>query len=131
MYEISSYGYGYNQGNCELHSNDAIDSEDEDMETSSTEISNKRCTCSLRPRFSVSLNESQGFNWNQDLFASRYQQEQGAIYFDDALERSDNTIRTIPRSRVFSYSMSHDEGNMNKVDVIDIKVDEDDNKVGF
>jgi len=89
------------------------------------------------PAFSISLKESQGFSWNQDLFASQYQQQSSAIYDDDDDDddeveesESDEIIGdgNYPNGRQHrfgnrSLSMSNDNGY--KVRVIDIKVDED------
>lgn len=40
------------------------------------------------PMYSISLKESQGFTWNQDLFASQYQQQSAVLY--DTEEDTDN-----------------------------------------
>lgn len=109
------------------------------------------------PTYSLSLRESQGFTWNQDLFASQNQQESGIIYddldeeelktynekyadvFDDEEdEESEDHVmvenRRHPRStrdggRTLSYSATNDNG-INKVEVIDINIDENDPVIG-
>lgn len=63
------------------------------------------------PSFSLSLSESQGFLWNQDLFASTYQQLKAGV-----------------NSRM-SMSSSHIEGLSsvdNSIEVIDIIIDDED-----
>lgn len=57
------------------------------------------------PSFSISLSESQGFIWNQDLFATTYQQAQAGV--SNSLSMSDG-----------SYLNNTNEGN--GVDVIDV-----------
>ncbi|ONH71784.1 Protein UGX2 [Pichia kudriavzevii] len=58
------------------------------------------------PAFSISLSESQGFIWNQDLFASSYQQSEAGV--DKLLSMSDG-------------SFLDDEDTINPiVDVIDV-----------
>lgn len=104
------------------------------------------------PTYSISLKESQGFSWNQDLFASQFQQQSGVIYDDGGESANENAIdeddgdededstgafaddytdimrrrrRFSMGRRAFSHSMSNSEGVMQKVKVIDMMVDDD------
>lgn len=109
------------------------------------------------PTYSLSLRESQGFTWNQDLFASQNQQESSIIYddldeeelktcnekfadvFDDEEEEESedhilgenrkHTRSTRDGGRSLSYSATNDSG-VNKVEVIDINIDENDLIIG-
>lgn len=89
------------------------------------------------PSFSISLKESQGFSWNQDLFASQYQQQSNAFYDDDedddddaVVDDDDDNAELDNRNNMghrYSRSLSMSNENGYKVRVIDIKVDEDEN----
>ncbi|TID29982.1 hypothetical protein CANINC_001493 [Pichia inconspicua] len=57
------------------------------------------------PSFSISLSESQGFIWNQDLFATSYQQARAGV--SNSLSMSDGTYLS-------------NSGDGNGVDVIDV-----------
>lgn len=116
VYEISGYDFSF--GSCRLHGINRTGGE--------------KCTCPLIPRYSVSLNESQGFNWNQDLFANQAEQKQGILCYNDTFVDENEEDHDIikPRTRVFSYSLSHDAGNMDKVDVFEVKLDDKDT-LGF
>lgn len=92
------------------------------------------------PAYSISLRESQGFTWNQDLFASQYQQQSAIIYDeengddddDDALvmgddeEEPDHFQMRRNGMRSFSYSVSNEYSSINKVEVLDFAVHSDD-----
>lgn len=91
------------------------------------------------PSFSISLKESQGFSWNQDLFASQYQQQSSAIYDDDddddydeecedgETDADDDHGYSNHYGSHYSRSLSMSNESGYKVRVIDIKVDEDEN----
>lgn len=95
------------------------------------------------PSFSISLKESQGFSWNQDLFASQYQQQSSAVYDDDDDDVEDEDQDDVVDEEETDYeyegydgssyrhgnsrSLSMSNENGYKVRVIDIKVDEDEN----
>lgn len=55
---------------------------------------------SRSPSFSVTLRESQGFIWNQDLFASQYEQDRvinPEDYCEEAIEESDEPLDKVKR----------------------------------
>ncbi|CCH41332.1 hypothetical protein BN7_871 [Wickerhamomyces ciferrii] len=100
------------------------------------------------PSFSISLKESQGFCWNQDLFASQYQQQSNNVFEDsededengnenenqhgeqedqddyDTTNHEDRNINHRYSNGGRSLSMSN-ENQTYKVRVIDIKIDDD------
>jgi hypothetical protein len=93
------------------------------------------------PVYSISLRESQGFTWNQDLFASQYQQQSAIVYDDDDddedaimfdAEDDDEDYASYSfkrRSvRTYSYSVSNEFSGINKVKVLDFAVHTDDEK---
>lgn len=63
------------------------------------------------PSYSISLSESQGFLWNQDLFATSYQQAEAGV--SNSLSMSDGTYLT-------------ENNDSNGVDVIDVILTADD-----
>lgn len=50
----------------------------------------------IRPNFKISVSQSQGFAWNQDLFATQYQQSYKVVYdahednFDELILKIDH-----------------------------------------
>jgi hypothetical protein len=92
------------------------------------------------PVYSISLRESQGFTWNQDLFASQYQQQSAIVYdddddedaimFDDEDDDEDYASYSFKRRSVrsYSYSVSNEFSGINKVKVLDFAVHTDDEK---
>ncbi|OUM54554.1 hypothetical protein BVG19_g3959 [[Candida] boidinii] len=85
------------------------------------------------PTFSVCLNESQGFLWNQDLFASQYQQAIALRkYRSSSTPGSQNYRSSLGKDSTPSpspfYSSTADEMNSRVgIEVIDIILDNDDN----
>ena len=71
------------------------------------------------PSYSIALSESQGFLWNQDLFASSYQQSEAGV--SSMLSMSDGSYY-LNDSRSEAY---HADTNHSIVDVIDVVVSED------
>lgn len=100
-YELSKYSVFYN---------------DEDSDDGCSDYNNRRRNHDYEdnniPSFSLSLSESQGFVWNQDLFATSYQQSKAGV--NSTLSMSFNN--RIGRETGFE---SH------SVDVIDIIVNND------
>lgn len=85
------------------------------------------------PTFSVCLNESQGFLWNQDLFASQYQQAIALRKYRSSSTPGNHNYRSSlgrdsdPSPSPF-YSSTADEMNTRVgIEVIDIILDNDDN----
>jgi hypothetical protein len=68
------------------------------------------------PTYSISLSESQGFLWNQDLFATSYQQSEAGV--DSMMSMSNDSY----------YLDDYDENYSRRhaIDVIDIVVNSDD-----
>ncbi|ODV87506.1 hypothetical protein CANARDRAFT_6037 [[Candida] arabinofermentans NRRL YB-2248] len=76
-YEVSSYDFPISTSNPTST-----------LSTSST-FSSARTTLRTRiPSFSINLTQSQGFIWNQDLFASSYQQVRAGLNPDEFLQGS-------------------------------------------
>ncbi|CDK24345.1 unnamed protein product [Kuraishia capsulata CBS 1993] len=74
------------------------------------------------PCYSMSLRESQGFIWNQDLFASQYQQARALLHQDDDSDEED----TPTASRSYSSSRYSDTSGIGKVEVVDIVLSDGD-----
>lgn len=74
------------------------------------------------PTYSLSLKESQGFIWNQDLFASTYQQQRAGISTTSSYDGSNSPVKVIdilvePKDKTddtaseISYDVDGDDNN--------------------
>lgn len=86
------------------------------------------------PSFSISLSESQGFLWNQDLFASSYQQSEAGVHnmmsMSDGsyyLNNNDNEYQ-ISSNNTNINSENHNSNSNVFVNVIDVILDKEDYK---
>lgn len=66
------------------------------------------CSPQTTNSFTVSCSESQGFAWNQDLFASQYQQMCKVVY-DGHQDSLDGLLEYIRKSRAGRYDEDGDE----------------------
>lgn len=101
-YKLSSYSSSYNYINHNDRNNENI------------------------PSFSISLSESQGFIWNQDLFASEYQQSENGL--GSYMSMSNGSYFGINNTNNANYNnSSSNDSNINSfVNVIDILIENDD-----
>ncbi|KAH3682116.1 hypothetical protein WICPIJ_006919 [Wickerhamomyces pijperi] len=75
------------------------------------------------PTFMLALKESQGYAWNQDLFASRYVQETGVVYDSD--DFANNAESRITRAEEYD-DYSQDSEEEEEDDQYQSDVDDDD-----
>ena len=77
------------------------------------------------PSYSISLSESQGFLWNQDLFASSYQQSEAGVH--NMMSMSDGSYYLGGSGRSWNNENSQEHSSESPlVDVIDVVVGNDD-----
>lgn len=77
------------------------------------------------PSYSISLSESQGFLWNQDLFASSYQQSEAGVHNMMSMSDGSYYLGGSGRSRNNEISQDHNSDSP-LVDVIDVVIGNDD-----
>lgn len=125
VYEVSSYYMYYNE---------VVESDDEDEASNDADEALNRVKKPQRIlSFSLSLKESQGFSFNQDLFASEYQQAQAQKYNKEADDDGgknlllDNKFEIVHQKR--RKSANNEREGYNCVEVSEIRINDSDDEI--